>query len=122
VLTPIQGLPATVVGIEAHEKVTADDYREVLIPAVEAAESASDDGKVRMLFVFGQEFPGTTAGADWEDLKLGLGHFRHWERIAIVGDSDWLRHTIQALSWAMPGDVRMFTTSELGEASAWITS
>jgi len=122
VLTPIQGLPPTVVGIEAHETVTAADYKEVLNPAVKAAESASSDGKVRMLFVFGGQFPGVTAGADWEDLKLGLGHFRHWERIAIVGDADWLRHTIQALSWAMPGDVRMFATSDLDDATAWITS
>ena len=40
-------LPATVVGVEAHEKVTAEDCEKVLIPAIEAAESALSGGKVR---------------------------------------------------------------------------
>jgi hypothetical protein len=122
VLTPIQGLPPNVVGVEANEKLTAEDYETILIPAVEAAESASTDGKVRMLFVFGQSFPGTTAGAAWEDTKLGLGNFRHWERTALVGDSDWLRHAVHALSWAMPGEVRVYSPSDLDDAMSWITS
>ncbi len=121
-LTPIPDLPATVVGVEAHEKVTAEDYEKVLIPAVEAAESASSERKVRMLYVLGPEFPDFTAGAAWEDTKLGLGKFRHWERIAVVGDADWLRRAIHALSWAMPGEVRVFASDDLDDARAWVTS
>jgi hypothetical protein len=94
----------------------------VLIPAVEAAESASSDGKVRMLYVLGPEFPDFTAGAAWEDSKLGLGRFRHWERIAVVGDADWLRRAIHALSWAMPGEVRVFASDDLDDARAWVIS
>ena len=121
-LTPIPDLPATVVGVDAHERVTAEDYEKVLIPAVEAAETASSDGKVRMLYVLGREFPDFTAGAAWEDAKLGLGTFRPWERIAVVGDADWLRRAIHALSWAMPSEVRAFASNDLDEARAWITS
>ena len=36
-LSLIEDLPAGVVGIEAGGKVTAEDYEQVLIPAVEAA-------------------------------------------------------------------------------------
>jgi hypothetical protein len=122
VLTLISDLPAAVVGVEAHEKVTAEDYEKVLIPAVDAAEAASSDGRVRLLYVLGPEFPEFTAGAAWEDTKLGLGRLRHWERIAVVGDADWLRRAIHALSWAMPGEVRVFVSSELAEARAWVTS
>lgn len=121
-LTLIPDLPATVVGVEAHKKVTAEDYEKVLIPAVEAAESASSDGKIRMLYVLGRDFPDFTAGAAWEDTKLGVGRFRHWERIAVVGDADWLRRAIHALSWAMPGDVRVFASDDLDEARTWVTS
>ena len=32
-LARVLGLPATVVGVEAHEKVTAEDYEKVLIPS-----------------------------------------------------------------------------------------
>jgi SpoIIAA-like len=122
VLTPITGLPPTVVGVEAHGRITAADYETVLIPAVEAAEAAAGDGKVRMLYVLGREFPDYTAGAAWEDTKLGLGHIRHWERIAVVGDADWLRHAIHALGWAMPGEARAFRSSELDDARAWVTA
>jgi len=121
VLTLIPGLPPTVVGVEAHEKISAEDYEKVLIPAVEAAEAASSDGKVRLLYVLGQEFPDFTAGAAWEDTKLGLGRIRHWERIAVVSDADWLRRAIHALSWAMPGEVRVFASNDLKEARNWVT-
>lgn len=121
-LTPIPDLPATVVGVEAHENVTAEDYEKVLIPAVEAAETASSDGEVRMLFVPGQKLPDFTAGAALEDTKLGLGRFRHWERIAVISDADWLRRAIHALSWAMTSEVRVVASNDLHEARTWITS
>ena len=38
-LTLIADLPQGVVGVEAHGKVTAHDYEEVQIPAVEAAKA-----------------------------------------------------------------------------------
>jgi len=94
----------------------------VLAPAVEAAHSASQDGKVRILYVPGHEFPDYTAGAAWEDTKLGLGHIRMWERIAIVGDADWLRHAIHGLGRMMPGEVKMFELENLDDAREWVTS
>jgi hypothetical protein len=118
----IPDLPAAVVGVEAREKVTADDYEKVLIPAVDAAEAASTDGKVRILYVLGPQFPNLTAGAAWEDTELGIGRFRHWERIAVVGDAEWLGRAIHALSWAMPGEVRVFASDDLDEARGWVTS
>jgi hypothetical protein len=121
-LTLIPGLPANVVGVEAHDKVTAEDYNAVLVPAVDAAQQASADGKVRLLYVLGHEVPDFTAGAMWEDTKLGVGQFRAWERIAIVTDADWLRHAVHALGWVMPGDVKVFGADGLNDAAAWLLS
>ena len=121
-LTLISDLPATVVGVEAHGKVTAEDYEKVLIPAVEAAEAASSEKKVRVLYVLGREFPEFTAGAVWEDTKLGLGRFRRWERIAVVGDAVWVRRAIHGLGWAMPGEIRVYASDTLTEARLWVTS
>jgi hypothetical protein len=72
--------------------------------------------------VLGHESPDYTAGAAWEDTKLGLGHLRSWERIAVVGDADWLRHAIHGLGWIVPGEVRVFGTDELDSAREWVTS
>jgi hypothetical protein len=35
-------------------------------------------GGVRLLYVLGHEVPDYTAGAAWEDAKLGLGRLRSW--------------------------------------------
>jgi hypothetical protein len=120
VLTLISDLPPNVVGVMADESVTAENYKTVLRPAVKQAESASADGKVRILYVLGHDFPKFTPGAAWEDTKLGLGQLPHWERIAIVSDADWLRSAIHALGWALPGEIRVFATSDLGGARAWV--
>jgi hypothetical protein len=122
VLARILGLPATVVGVEAHERVTAEDYKAVLIPAVQAAEAASSDGKVRVLVVLGRDFRELTAGAAWEDTKLALGRFRRWERIAVVGDAVVLQRAIQVSGWAMPGEIRVFAPGRFNDAHAWVTS
>jgi hypothetical protein len=121
-LTLIEDPPDGVVGIEAHDKVTAEDYERVLVPAVEAARATSGDGRVRLLYVLGHEFPDYTAGAAWEDAKLGIGHLRSWERIAIVGDADWLRHAIHGLGWLMPGEIEVFGLQELDRAREWVSS
>jgi hypothetical protein len=122
VLTLMPDLPAGVVGVEAHGEVTSDDYERVLVPAVEAARAESRDGKVRLLYVLGPQFPDYTAGAAWEDTKLGLGHLRSWERIALVGDADWLRRAVRGLGWLMPGEIKVFETKELDGAREWVTS
>lgn len=121
-LTVIPDLPAGVVGVEAEGQVTAGDYEQVLVPAVDAARKATPEGKVRMLYVLGSDFPGYTTGAAWEDAKLGLGQIRAWERIAIVSDADWLRRAVHGFGWMMPGEVQVFGMDERDAARAWVTS
>jgi hypothetical protein len=121
-LTLIEDLPPDVVGVEAHGKVTAEDYERVLVPAVDAVSARAGGGGVRLLYVLGHEVPDYTAGAAWEDAKLGLGHLRSWERIAIVGDGDWLRHAVHGLGWLMPGEIKVFALEELDSAREWVTS
>jgi SpoIIAA-like len=121
VLTLLADLPDAVVGVEARGRVTAEDYARVLVPAVEAARAKSGDGRVRLLYVLGHESPDYTAGAAWEDTKLGLGHLGSWERIAMVSDADWLRHAIHGLGWLMPGEIKVFGVAELDDARAWVS-
>jgi hypothetical protein len=72
--------------------------------------------------VLGREFPDYSAGAMWEDTKLGLANLRSWERIAIVSDAEWLRHALNGLGWMFPGEVKLFGSDEVDAARGWVTS
>ena len=121
-LERISDLPDSVVGIRASGEVTGDDYKTVLIPAVEAALQGGR--KVRLLYVLGEDVKGLgfTAGAAWQDTKVGLGHYSSWEKVAVVSGKDWLRHSVDIFGYLIPGEVKAFSSEEEGEARAWVTS
>ena len=113
----LEGMPANVVGVEASGQVTDDDYENVLIPAVR--EKLSEVGKIRFIYVLGEEFEGLTMGALWDDAKVGFGDLKAWEKVAVVSDKEWLGHMVKAFSWMMPGEVRVFRLSEFDAARDW---
>lgn len=116
----LTGLPENVFGFSAHGTVTAEDYERHIVPAVD--EALQNSGKLRLLYHLGEDFDGFEAGALWEDAKVGLSHLADWERIAVVTDIDWLRTATKAFGFAMPGDVRIFSNSEIGAAREWLAS
>lgn len=83
-LQVIPNLPEQVVGVTAAGQVTADDFAFVVVPAVQAALRKFDS--IRFLYHLGPAFTGFTAGAMWDDMKVGLGHLRSWKRVAVVTD------------------------------------
>lgn len=115
----IPDLPDNVLGFSASGKVTADDYASVLVPAVEA--QLANRTKLRLLYQLGADFTGFGVGAMWADAKLGLHHPAAWERVALVTDVDWLRSAATIFGFAMPGQVRVFTNSEMAIARSWVS-
>lgn len=114
----LEDLPDAVLGFEAIGEVEADDYENVLVPAVEAA--LEDNDKIRLLYLLGDRFEGYSAGAAWEDTKVGFEHIRNWERLAVVTDADSIRHGVKAFGWMIPAEVRVFATADRDQAEAWI--
>jgi hypothetical protein len=115
----LKGFPDNVVAIACHGRVTREDYETALIPAVEEALQSND--KVRLLYEVGADFEGYDAGAAWEDLKVGVEHFSRWERIAVITDIEWIKHTTQLFSFIMPGTARVYSTADAADARLWIT-
>ncbi len=111
-------LPDRVLGLRASGEVTADDYKTVLVPAIE--EKLTRHKKVRLLYVFGDRFEGYTGGAAWEDAKVGMKHLTSFERVAVVTDIDWIENMIKAFGFAFPGEVRVFDDDDLDEARRWV--
>lgn len=109
-------LPAGVIGFEASGKLQAEDYRDVLLPAIERAAAQGD---VRCLIVI-TDFDGLTGGALWQDLTMGVEHLGAWKRIALVTDVEWMRHMTSMFGWMTPGKVKHFTLAERADAVAWL--
>jgi SpoIIAA-like len=118
VLEPIDGYPESTVALRGFGTVTADDYREVLIPAVSRA--AARGRNLRLLLEFSDGFEGYDAGAVRADAGVGIGHFSDFERIAVVTDHHGIRAAIHVFGIFIPGDVRLFDASSVNDARAWI--
>ena len=108
-------LPAGVVGFEATGTLRAEDYRDAVLPAL---ERASASGEVRFVVII-PEFHGMSGGAVWQDLKMGVEHFRAWKRIALVTDIEWMNVMTSLFGWMTPGEVRHFPLAQRDEAIAW---
>lgn len=106
--------------LEVHMsgRITADDYRGTLVPAMEAALETHDH--VRMLVEFTPLFEGFDMGAAWEDTKLGMSHWSGFERIGVIADKGWLRNSVRMMGPLMPCPVRVFDLGSADEARRWM--
>ena len=112
--------PDNVVAVVCKGRVTKRDYDAVLVPAVEKA--LAKHKKVRLYYQTAGDFAGIDPSAVWEDFKVGMEHLTRWERIAIVTDVDWIKHTMQFFSFLMPGATKAFPSAEAARAREWLLS
>jgi hypothetical protein len=116
VITRLEGMPTGVIGFEASGKIAAEDYRDVILPALEQAATTGD---VRFLIVM-RVFDGMSGGAVWQDLKMGIEHLRAWKRIALVTDIGWMSHMTDLFGWMTPGETKTFPLDRQDEAIMWV--
>jgi len=114
----IDGLPRDVVAIRAVGIITAQDYRDVLIPLVEGKLAEHD--KLKLLFVMGDDYTTFSGDAAWEDTKFDMKHLRDFSRIAVVTDVPWITRTMRIFAPIVPYDLKVFPMEELDEAKGWI--
>ena len=110
----VDGLPRNVVGISVKGRVTREECHSILAPAI--AKSLRWRDKIRLYYELGSRFP----GSGWDDLDFE--HASCCERIAIVTDIAWVRLTVKAIRFLIPGEIRVFDTSEAAAARVWITA
>jgi hypothetical protein len=115
VLNEMHDVPPGVLGFEVSGKLETADYRDALLPAL---EKAAAEGDVRVVIVI-PKFEGFSAGALWQDVKMGIEHWRAWKRIALVTDVEWMIHGTNWFGWMTPGEVKHFPLAERAAAIAW---
>jgi SpoIIAA-like len=116
-ITRLDGLPEGVIGFEASGKIAAEDYRDVVLPAV---EEAARSGDVRFVIVM-RSFDGMSGGALWQDLKIGTEHLGAWKRVALVTDIGWMSRLTELFGWMTPGETKTFPLDERDQAVRWVS-
>ena len=81
--------PDNVLAVSGSGRITADDYRKVLVP--EAEQRIARNGSIAVLYYLGPKYKGFSTSAAWSDLLFGLSRWSAFGRIAIVTDVVWIR-------------------------------
>ena len=104
--------------IRATGRVTEQDYETMLVPAIERTRAWGVP--VRLLYQIGPDFDGYSAGALFADARLGLRHWRGFEKIAVVTDNDKIEMGVKMFSFTLPCPVKTFDLDARDEARLWL--
>ena len=115
----VTSFPENVLALRISGHVTREDYQNVVIPAVDAARKREQ--KLNVYCQVQSDFAGLELAALWDDLKVGLGNLRHWDRIAVVTDLAWIGNALKVFGFLKPGHVQIFPLSDAEKARTWIT-
>ncbi|MDO6721859.1 STAS/SEC14 domain-containing protein [Celeribacter halophilus] len=107
-----------VMEIRMTAPVTDRDYKETLVPAIDKAIAGGDC--LRLLAVVEAGFTDFTLGAMLQDTRVGLKHWRGFDRVAVVTDNAALAKSVAAFAVFMPCPVSTFKLRELEEARRWL--
>lgn len=112
--------PADVIAVAAHGHLKREDYERDLIPKV--MERIRAEGRIKLIYEIGPDFAGFSAGAAWDDAKLGFLHLSDFAKIAVVTDHEWIRLGTKMFAPLISCPVHLFHLSERAAAKDWICS
>jgi hypothetical protein len=119
---PIDDMPAGTIGLEASGRLSREDYRDVLEPALDQGVKS---GELRLMFIL-TDFDGLEPGAWLEDMKTGLKAWvrEHsaWRRFALVTDVEWVVSAMRLFAWVAPGEVKTYGLDQIDQAKAWVAA
>lgn len=102
---------------KASEHLTADDYKNILIPTIKELITRYD--KINAVIEIDGSFKGWEAEALAEAFPFARKERHHLHRMAIVGSPTWLKGISTFLAHALGKDLKHFDNASLKEALAW---
>ncbi len=106
--------------VRVSQKLSDADYIRIFVPRVE--EIIEKYGKARALVYLDDGYNGIELGAIWDDVKFGIKHRNDFIKVAAVGAPRWMDWAIKASSAMMSGEMRTFSSGQLGEALEWVNT
>lgn len=110
--------PQNVVAFRATGEVTQDDYKNVIVPAIENLVKRIDE--INFLFLIDTDLENFTAAAWMQDAWVGLKNIGKWNRSAIVTDSERAISFTNGFSYMVPGEFKGFKKEAFDEAMNWV--
>lgn len=109
---------ADILELDFRGEITASDYRDVLIPAVQ--ESVAAHGPAKVLARIDPSFERYTLRAALADAEYGMANLDAFDRVAVVGEPGWLATVVQAFAPFLPCPVQIFPLARIDEARRWL--
>jgi hypothetical protein len=119
-LQRIKDMPAGTLGFKAVGEVEDDDWEDAVEPVLR--ETIAAGAKVRLLYLLGPGTREVEGDAVAADAGFRARHLSSFERLAVVGDEDWMRPALSAFSFLLPGKAKAFRVAELDAAKEWLAS
>ncbi|HTN47517.1 MAG TPA: STAS/SEC14 domain-containing protein [Flavipsychrobacter sp.] len=116
-ITQLHDLPENVVGFTASGTVSADDLKNILIPAVD--KHLQQYERLNYVLELHTGIADFTAGAWLQDMWLGLKHITQWNKAAIITDDERVIKFTDAFSSIIPGEFKGFKKAQRQQAIQW---
>lgn len=102
---------------EATGKISRDNYRQVLEPAIE--ELKSHNQEMNLVYILNTDISNYSLGAMWEDGLVGISNLRKFHRIAVVSEKKWINESIEFFGKLIRGECKGFHLGERQAAIDW---
>jgi hypothetical protein len=112
--------PPHVVAYRAKGKVTADEYRTIVMRNVD--EVAKRYGKINFIVLLETDFQSYDVMAFLNYIKISFKHFMKWNRMAIVSDQKWVRTVYDLLSPLVHGKIKSYQLADQQQAREWVSA
>lgn len=104
--------------VTATQKLTADDYEQVFIPALN--KMLEHHVKIKVVINLDENFNGWEVGAIWDDAKFAIQHRNDFAKVALVGGPKWVTWGTKISAHFVSGQVQTFEASEFQKAIEWL--
>lgn len=117
-ITQLSSTSDTILEFEFSGAISDEDYKTVLVPAIDKAIEANE--RIRLLVILGSGLKDFTFGAMLQDARTGMKHWRGFDRVAVVTAQRGMAQAIRAFSVFMPCPVKTFGAEEADNARRWL--
>ncbi|MEO9021772.1 MAG: STAS/SEC14 domain-containing protein [Ginsengibacter sp.] len=115
----IPGFPPSVAAFRATGKITSNDYKKIINPAVKKV--AKESGKINYLLILNTPLSNYSIGAWINDGLLGLRYLPKWNKLAIVSDKKSIKKFTDIFGKLLPSVTKGFLLQDTAIAKKWIS-